>query len=53
MLEHFKGDEEFVRKVLDYKTQAVDKYKIVLTKFLDPHLQNVVRSVIGADAAVY
>ncbi|MDD8048552.1 MAG: YlmH/Sll1252 family protein [Thomasclavelia sp.] len=47
MLEHFKGDEVFVRKVLDYKFQVEDKQRIVLTKFLNPNYQDIIKSIIG------
>lgn len=53
MLEHFKGDEEFVRKVLDYRTQAVDHQRLVLTKFLDPHQREIVHDVVGASCEIY
>ena len=47
MLEHFKGDEEFVKKIIDYKDRADTKQMMVLTKFLDPHQRMIVQSVIG------
>lgn len=47
ILEHFKGDEVFVKKVLDYQSQALDHQKMILTPFYNPHEQDVVRSVIG------
>ena len=34
MLEHFKGEEVFVKKILEFKDQALNRQKIVLTKFL-------------------
>jgi RNA-binding protein YlmH len=50
--EHFKGDEAFVSKVLDYKSQALDHGRMVLTKFLNPHEQDIVHSVIGNSCQV-
>lgn len=47
MLEHFKGDEVFVKKVLDYKEQAENKQRLILTKFLNPHELDIVKKVIG------
>lgn len=47
MLEHFKGEEVFVKKVLDYKEQVEYKQRLILTPFLDPYHQSIVRSVIG------
>ena len=47
MFEHFKGEEVFVKKVLEFKDQALYKQRIVLTKFLNPYHQSIVYSVIG------
>ena len=47
MLEHFKGDEVFVKKILDYQFQALHHQRMVLTPFYNPHEQEIVRSVIG------
>lgn len=47
MLEHFKGDEVFVKKVIDYKNQALDKQRLILTKFLNPHELDIVKKIIG------
>ena len=52
MLEHFKGDEEFVSKILDYKNQGLYQQRMILTPFLDPHEQSIVRSVIGHELKV-
>lgn len=37
MFEHFKGEEAFVKKILEFKDQALDRQRIVLTKFLNPY----------------
>lgn len=47
MLEHFKGEEVFVKKVLDYKDQVEYKQRLILTPFYNPYYQSIVRSVIG------
>ena len=47
MFEHFKGEEVFVKKVLDYLDQAQYKQRLILTQFLDPYHQSIVKSVIG------
>ncbi|WP_294579935.1 RNA-binding protein [uncultured Thomasclavelia sp.] len=47
MLEHFKGEEVFVKKVLEYKDQALYKQRLVLTKFLNPYHQSIIHSIIG------
>lgn len=47
MLEHFKGDEIFVKKILDFKFQAMNHQRMILTPFYNPHEQDVVRKVIG------
>ena len=52
MLKHFKGDEEFVSKILDYKDQALYSQRMILTQFLDPHQQSIVESVIGHELKV-
>ncbi len=52
MLEHFKGDEVFVKKILDYQFQALHHQRMVLTPFYNPHEQEIVRSVIGKDLKV-
>lgn len=53
MLEHYKGDEVFVKKILDYKQQAEYQQHMILTPFYNPHEQDVVRSVIGHELKVY
>ena len=52
MLEHFKGDEVFVKKILDYQFQALHHQRMVLTSFYNPHEQEIVRSVIGKELKV-
>lgn len=47
ILEHFKGDEVFVKKILDYQIQALDHQRMILTPFLNPHEQDIVYKVIG------
>lgn len=49
MLEHYKGDEIFVKKILDYKQQALHNQRMILTPFLNPHEQDIVYKVIGTD----
>ena len=41
MLEHFKGEEVFVKKILDYKDQVDYKQRLILTSFLDPYHQSI------------
>lgn len=52
MLEHFKGDEVFVKKILDYKDQAMYQQRMILTNFLNPHEQEIVQKVIGHDLQI-
>lgn len=47
MLEHFKGDEIFVKKIIDYKNQALDHQRMILTPFYNPHEQDLVYKIIG------
>lgn len=52
MLEHFKGDEIFVKKILDYKIQAQDHQRMILTPFYNPHEQEIVQKIIGHELTV-
>lgn len=52
MLEHFKGDEIFVKKILDYRTQALDHQRMILTPFFNPHEQDIVEKVIGHELQI-
>lgn len=47
MLEHFKGDETFVRKIQDYQYQALYHQRMILTPFYNPHQQEIVYKIIG------
>ncbi|MEG0685538.1 MAG: YlmH/Sll1252 family protein [Coprobacillus sp.] len=47
MLEHYKGDEIFVKKILDYKQQALHNQRMILTPFLNPHEQDIVHKIVG------
>lgn len=47
MFEHYKGDEIFVKKILDYKNQAEYNQRMILTPFYNPHEQDIVHKVIG------
>ncbi len=53
MLEHYKGEEVFVKKILDYKQQALYQQRMILTPFYNPHEQDLVKSVIGHELNVY
>mgnify|MGYP003272547451 CR=1 FL=1 len=53
MLEHFKGDEIFVKKILDYQFQALNHQRMILTPFYNPHEQEIVRKVIGHELKFY
>ncbi len=47
MLEHYKGDEVFVKKILDYKNQAEYNQRMILTPFYNPHEIELVYKIIG------
>lgn len=47
MLEHFKGDEIFVKKILDFQSQALNHQHMILTPFYNPHEQDIVYKIIG------
>ena len=52
MLEHFKGDEVFVKKILDYQFQALQHQRMILTPFYNPHEREIVKSVIGKELKI-
>ncbi len=47
MLEHFKGDEVFVKKILDYQNQAIYHQRMILTPFYNPHEQDIIYKITG------
>lgn len=47
MFEHYKGDEIFVKKILDYKNQAEFNQRMILTSFYNPREQEIVNKVVG------
>lgn len=47
MYEHFKGEEVFVKKILDYQDQVLYKQRRILTNFLNPYHCSIVKSIIG------
>lgn len=53
MLEHYKGDEIFVKKILDYKFQALNHQRMILTPFFNPHEQDIVKQVIGHELDIH
>lgn len=53
MLEHYKGDEIFVKKILDYKFQALNHQRMILTPFFNPHEQDIVKQIIGHELDIH
>lgn len=47
MYEHFKGEEVFVKKVLEYVDQAIYRQRCICTKFLNPYHRSIVKSIVG------
>lgn len=47
MYEHFKGEEVFVKKVLEYIDQVTYKQRCICTKFLNPYHRSIIKSIIG------
>ncbi len=47
MYEHFKGEEQFVKAVLTYIDQVLYKQKIIVTKFLNPRHQDIIKNLVG------
>lgn len=46
--QHFGTDEhEFIAKVMDWKERVVVRYQLILTPFLNPREQYIVRTVVG------
>lgn len=52
ILEHYKGEEVFVKKILDYKYQALDHQRMILTPFYNPHEREIVKSIVGKELLV-
>lgn len=52
MLEHFKGEEVFVKKILDYIDQVNYQQRLILTPFYNPYYQSIVKSLIGKNGDV-
>lgn len=52
MYEHFRGEEVFVKKVLEYQEQVVYKQKMITTDFLNPYHQSIIQSIIGSNQDV-
>ncbi len=51
MKEHFRGQEELVNKIKDWKFRAA-RGDLVLTPFLNPHQVKILRSIIGNEFMV-
>ncbi|MCI5775450.1 MAG: YlmH/Sll1252 family protein [Aerococcus sp.] len=48
IFQHFGTEERaFIEKVLDWQTRVVERYQLVLTPFLNPREQYIVRSIVG------
>lgn len=52
-LEHFPGEELFCRQIMDMKERVLDRYVPELTAFLNPHEQEVAKSLIGTHSGVF
>ncbi len=49
IFEHFKGEETFVKKMLEEKKRVLDTGMAYLSPFLDPRKQAILSSLIGKD----
>lgn len=47
MMEHYRGNEEFVKRMLDLCKQSLYQYTQLITPFLTPQEQMIARNVIG------
>lgn len=47
MLEHYRGNEEFVKRILDLKDLAYRQQRLLITPFLTPQEQSIAQRVIG------
>ncbi len=45
--EHYKGEENFVKKVIEWKQQSLDYQMPILTPFLNPREQTIVNEIVG------
>lgn len=53
LFQHFDtSDWPFIEQILDWQRQVSERYQTVLTPFLNPHEQYLVKSVIGGDVSV-
>ncbi len=52
MYEHFKGEEQFVKTALAYVDQVLYKQTLICTKFLNPHHQKIITSIVGKNTDV-
>lgn len=47
VLEHYRGNEQFVARILDLADQSERQYRCIITPFLTPQEQHIATSVIG------
>jgi len=51
--QHYRPEEhEFVDRVLNWKTEVVERYSPKLTDFMDPREQEIVKTILGNDTEV-
>jgi RNA-binding protein YlmH len=51
--QHYRPEEhEFVDRVLNWKTETIERYSPKLTDFLDPREQEIVKTIVGNDTEV-
>lgn len=53
MLEHYRGNEEFVKRILDLKDLAIRQHRLLITPFLTPQEQSIAKKVIGNSLLIY
>lgn len=47
MLEHYRGHEQYVARILDLMDQSIHQYRCIITPFLTPQEQMIAQKVIG------
>ena len=53
VFEHYRGNEQFVARVLDWISQCERRYRCIITPFLTPQEVEVSKQVIGKQLFVY
>lgn len=53
IFEHYRGNEQFVARVLDWMKQCERRYRCIITPFLTPQEQHIAKTMIGKKLFLY